>query len=512
MFNIGDGQAGRRTQMSDKRFDTLISNTTIYDGTGAPPFSGNVAIKGDRIVAAGAVTASAELEIDGRRLAVAPGFIDVHSHDDFAVFTTPEMDFKVMQGVTTDVVGNCGAGAAPYPAAQAMFRAFHGEAKVPSWQGYRGYLEAIDRDPPSLNVAALAGHGTIRLSVMGNAKREPTEDELAAMRRTLREALEAGAVGFSTGLIYEPGRYARTEELIALAREMAGTGAAYTSHMRNEAKGLLDSVRETIRIGAEARVPVEISHHKASGRENWGQVSDSLKLIDEAGARRLDVTADQYPYTSGSTSLMAVLQNNALNERGSEGGLGRVDPEGILIASAPHNPDYEGKNLKQISEALGLGPQKAAELIVEQEGYGASVVLESMDEADVRTVMRHPSTMIGSDGLATGGKPHPRLYGCFPRVLGRYARELGLLKMEEAINRMTGMPAAKFRLNDRGVVRPGAFADLVMFDPVTIIDTATYQDPRRYPAGIFYVFVNGTAVARDGKHTGMRPGRALRRS
>ena len=495
--------------MADQ-FDLIIRNAAIYDGTGAAPFAGDVAIRDDRIAAMGTVTGAGRA-IDARGLAISPGFIDVHSHDDFAVFIEPEMDFKVMQGVTTDVVGNCGLGAAPYAAAHAVFRAFHSDPKVPAWEGYRGYFEALDREPASLNVAVLAGHGSIRLSAMGNAKRAPSGDELAAMRGTTREAIEAGAVGLSTGLIYEPGRYARTEEIIELAREMAGTGAVYASHMRNEANELLDSVHETIRIGAEAEVPVQISHHKASGQGNWGRVRDSLKLIEQARARGQDVTADQYPYTSGSTSLAAVLQIAASGGHGSEGELAGIGPEKILLASVPHHPGYEGRNLKQLALMLGLEPMGAARRIVEEEGNGAIAVFEVMDETDVRTVMSHPTTMIGSDGLPMGGKPHPRLYGCFPRVLGRYGRDLGLLKIEEAIHRMTGMPAGKFRLADRGVVRAGAFADLVVFDPATIIDTATYDDPRRYPKGVVHVFVNGTAVVSDGKHNGARPGRALRR-
>jgi N-acyl-D-aspartate/D-glutamate deacylase len=494
--------------MADQ-FDLIICNAAIYDGSGAAPFAGDVAIKDQKIAAVGAATGTGR-EIDARGLAVAPGFIDVHSHDDFIVFLEPAMDFKVMQGVTTDVVGNCGLGAAPYPAAAAIFGALHAGAKLPTWEGYRGYFEAIDLDPPSLNVSVLAGHGSIRLSAMGNAKRQPTTEELSAMRRVVREALEAGAVGLSTGLVYEPGRYAETEEIIDLSREMAETGGLYASHMRNEADRLLDSVRETIRIGAETGVPVQISHHKAGGQENWGRVRDSLELIEQAQSRGLDVTADQYPYLSGSTSLAAVMQNNALDE-GGKGGFGSVKPEQILIASAPHHPDYEGKSLKQLAQAFGLDPAKAAMRVVEEEGAGAVAILEVMSEADVRTVMRHPSTMIGSDGLAMGSKPHPRLYGCFPRVLGHYARDLGLFRMEEAIHRMTGMPAAKFRLRDRGVIRAGAFADLVVFDPATIIDTATYDDPRRYPKGIAHVFVNGTAVVSNGTHTGARPGRALRR-
>jgi N-acyl-D-amino-acid deacylase len=354
------------------------------------------------------------------------------------------MEFKVMQGVTTDVVGNCGMGAAPYDVAHGFFRAFHGDVQLPVWNGYSGYFEAIEHDPPSINIAVLAGHGTIRASVMGNQPRKPDHGEMRSMLQCMREALDAGVVGLSTGLIYEPGRYAESEEIIELARAMSGTGAIYTSHMRNEAGGLLDSIRETIRIGSEAGVPVQISHHKASGRDNWGRVRDSLALIEKAQAEGLDVTADQYPYTSGSTILAAVLQNDALNERGRMGGIGTVSPENVLLAAAPRHPEYEGQTLAQLAASFGVSAEAAARRIVDEEGAGALVVVETMNEDDVRAVMRHPSTMIGSDGILGGSRPHPRLYGTFPRVIGRYARELGLMSIAQAIHRMTGMAATKF--------------------------------------------------------------------
>src|SRR5262249_15532209 len=308
----------------------------------------------------------------------------------------PQMDFKVMQGVTTDVVGNCGLGAAPYSVAIRTFAGLHTGIQLPPWEGYAGYFDAVDRDPPSLNIAALAGHGTIREAAMGNHNRRPNAAELAVMRRYLDEAVNAGVVGFSTGLIYEPGRYAATDEIIDLARQITGTDAIYTSHMRNEAGRLLDSIRETIRIGAEARVPVQISHHKASGRENWGKVNESLRLIEQARSGGLDVTADQYPYTSGSTILAAVVQNEAPKERGRSGGIGIVEAHQVLLASAPRHPHYEGQTLEQLAQVFGLPAEAAAARIVAEEGAGALVVVETMDEHDVRTVMRHPTTMIGS--------------------------------------------------------------------------------------------------------------------
>ena len=329
------------------------------------------------------------------------------------------------------------------------------------------------------------------------------------MRRWLGQALDAGAVGLSTGLIYEPERYAAIEELIELARELALRGGLYASHMRDEASGLLDSVRETIRVGEEGGAPVQISHHKASGKENWGKVRLSLELIDQARARGVDVTADQYPYCSGSTSLAAVLQNDAFGE--GRGGIGLVPPEGVLFASMPKHPELEGKRLSEMCSEWGMSAFDAAERIVKEEGAAAIAIVDTMHEDDVRAVMRHPTTMIGSDGIATGSRPHPRLYGTFPRVLGRYARDEKLLTLPEAIRRMTGMAADKFRLEGRGYIRPGYFADLVLFDPAKIADVGTFEAPRQYPAGINHVFVNGTAVMAEGQHTGARTGRALRR-
>jgi N-acyl-D-amino-acid deacylase len=492
-------------------YDLVIRGGTLYDGTGAPGVRADVAVAGDRIAAVGPVAERGRTEIDAGGMAVAPGFIDVHSHDDFAVLLDPEMPCKVMQGVTTDVVGNCGSGVVPFEAGLQRFRRLHPEADPAPWQGFAGYLGRVAETRPSLNVAVLMGHGTLRHGAMGVEPRPPRADELDRMRDGVREGAAAGAVGLSTGLIYEPGRYAATEEIVALAQALGGpAGGLYATHMRNEAEGLLAAVREAIRIGEEAGVPVQISHHKASGRANWGRVRESIRLIEEARARGLDVTADQYPYTAGSTSLAAVVQNGAFR-RDSPGGIGQLAAADVLVAAAPLHPAWEGRTLATLAEEWGLDTEAAAERLVAEEGQACFVVLFTMSEDDVRTVLAHPTTMIGSDGVPAGSKPHPRLYGCFPRVLGHYVRE-GVLDLAAAVHRMTGMPAAKFRLTARGIVRPGAFADLVVFDPARIGDTATYDDPRRFPVGIHSVYVNGVAVAREGRHTGARPGRALRRA
>ena len=494
-----------------ERFDVVIRGGTVYDGTGAAGVRADVGVRGDRLVGFGTITARGQTELDARGLAVAPGFIDVHSHDDFAVLLEPEMSFKVLQGVTSDVVGNCGSGVVPFEAGLARFSRIHPGANPDRWDGFTGYLERVDAVRPSCNVAVLMGHGSLRRGAMGNEERAPSAEELDRMKAWVREGVRAGAVGLSTGLIYEPGRYAKTDEVIALARELGGrAGGLYASHIRNEADGLLDAVGEAIRIGEEGGVPVQISHHKASGRRNWGLVRDSLALIEAAQARGVDVTADQYPYVAGSTSLFAVIQNGAF--RGdSPGGLGQLTGADVLISFAPKHPEWEGRTVGALASEWGTDDETTAQRVVDAEGEACFVVVFTMDEGDVRTVMAHPSTMIGSDGVPSGGKPHPRLYGCFARVLGYYVRQEHVLDLPTAIHRMTGMPAAKFQLLDRGTIRPGAFADLVVFDPERIDDVATYSEPRQAPAGIRVVYVNGTAVARDGHHTGARPGRGLRR-
>jgi N-acyl-D-amino-acid deacylase len=489
-----------------------IRNALVYDGTGGPAVLADVALGGDRIAEVAAPGSLAtERVLDAAGLALAPGFIDVHTHDDFAAVVHPDMHFKVLGGVTTCIVGNCGFGAAPWSAAQGMARSFHPRAELPRWEGFAGYLAHLDAHPPSVNVGALAGHGTLRAAAMGGARREPGAGEAARMKAALREGIDAGCLGLSTGLIYDPGRYASTDEIVELARELRGSGGLYATHLRDEGTGLLDSVREAIAIGERAGVGVQISHHKASGRAAWGLVRDSLRIIEAARARGVEVHADQYPYTAGSTVLAAVVQTGGLRPSGPSG-IGRLEAGAIVVAAAAGHPEWEGRSLADLMGEFGLDAEAAAERVISAEP-GTTVVLHSMDEGDVRTVMRHPTTMIGSDGIPTlEGRPHPRLYGTFARVLGRYARELGLFPLEEAVHRMTGLPARKFGLAERGVVRAGAFADLVLFDPARILDAGTYEDPHRPPHGIAHVFVNGAEVVRGGAHTGARPGRALRRA
>ena len=496
--------------MEEPQYDMVLRGGTVFDGTGRPGRVADVGLRGHRIVAVAPGLARGLSEADVTGLAVSPGFIDVHAHDDFAVLLEPDVPFKLLQGVTTVIVGNCGSGVVPFEAGLTRFRRFHPGADPLPWRGFAEYLQRVDEALPAVNVGVLMGHGSLRRGAMGLAAREPSGAELDQMRAWVREGSEAGALGLSSGLFYEPGCHARTEELIALAREMALAGGIYASHIRNEGPDLLESIAEAIGVGESADVPVQISHHKASGRSNWGRVADSLRGIEEARARGHDVTADQYPYTAASTTLHAVVQSGL--GRTNTGGLGDFSAEDVLIASAPGHSAYEGQTLAALAAGWGMTAGEAAAHLLAKEGEGCFVVVFSMSETDVRTVLAHPTTMIGSDGVpTTGGKPHPRLYGCFPRVLGSYVRDARVLDLATAIHRMTGMPAAKFGLKDRGAIRAGGYGDLVVFDPTRIADGATYEHPRQFPEGIWGVFVNGALAARDGQRTGARAGRAVRR-
>ncbi len=488
----------------------VVRGATVIDGTGAPGVVADVAVDGDRIVAFDALDATGAgdgpgpgagdpVEVDGRGLVLAPGFIDTHTHDDFAVLLHPDMHFKAEGGVTTCVVGNCGMGAAPHRWGHAMGRAFHPTMHLDPWDGYAGYLARVDEAAPSVNVAALVGHGTVRAGAMGMDERAASPAELDAMQTAVAEGMAAGCLGLSSGLIYPPGRAAGLDELVALAEVVADHGGRYTSHIRDEADGLLDAVDEAIEIGRRAGVPVVISHLKATGPQNFGRVTEALARIDAAGPT---VAADQYPYTAGSTVLSAVVDGNRI---------GGADPDRTVIASTADHPEWHGRSLRQLAAVFGVDPSEAAARVLDAEP-AATVVLHVMDETDVRTVMAHPGIMIGSDGIPSiEGQPHPRLYGTFARVLGHYARDLGVLTLEEAVHRMTGRSAAVFGLTDRGVIRPGAHADLVLFDPETIVDRGTYDDPKQRPAGIRGVWVAGVrVVGDDGLHTGARPGRTLR--
>lgn len=492
--------------------DVVLSGGSVIDGTGSEAVRADVAITDGRITAVGAdLDLAAPLRLDVTGLTVAPGFIDSHTHDDFALLVHPDMAFKVLGGVTTCIVGNCGMGAAPFGPAAATAAAFHPHADLEPWEGYAGYMDRLSERPPSVNAAVLMGHGTIRAAVLGGRADAPDDDELDRLCDHVREGMEAGCLGLSSGLIYDPGRHASTDELVALAAVVAAHGGLYTSHIRNEGDRLLAAVAEAIDVGRRASLPVVISHLKAAGRANWGRVRDALAMIDEAVvAEGLAVAADQYPYTAGSTVLAALVGQGSFER--DDGGLGRTDPQDVVLSSAPDTPERVGRTIAELAAQLGVEPAEAARRQVADDAR-TTVVLHTMSDDDVRTVMAHPGVMIGSDGVPTlDANPHPRLYGSFARVLGRYARDEGVLPFPEAVHRMTGRTAEVFGLADRGRVAVGMAADLTVLDRQRVIDRGTYEDPHVPPVGIVHVFVGGELVVRDGVHTGARPGRVLRRA
>jgi N-acyl-D-amino-acid deacylase len=375
-----------------------------------------------------------------------------------------------------------------------------GETGEVTWRSFGEYMAAVEKSQPAVNVACLVPHGAVRYATIGMDTRAPEPAELDTMREHVREGMAAGAVGMSTGLIYPPGRFAQTEEIIECAKGAAEYGGVYVSHIRDEGERLLDAVAEATRIGEEAGLPAQISHHKASGSSVYGRTKDSIAFIEARRAAGQDVTFDVYPYVAASTVLSAYISQR-------EG----ADPDTVLLASVPSRPELEGKTLREAAEALDLPVDDAASAILRSDP-GAVAVFFTMDEADVQRVVSHEQCMIGSDGIPTpGGKPHPRLYGTFPRVLQKYVREERLLPLEEAVRKMTSLPARRFKLGEHGELREGWFADIVVFDAERIEDVATYQEPRQYPAGIDCVIVNGRVAAEGGRQTERHAGRLVRR-
>lgn len=480
--------------------DLAFRNVRIVDGTGGPSREGDVAVEGDRIVAVGAVGDAVE-NIDGAGLCLAPGFVDVHTHDDGALIRHPGMEFKLAQGCTSVVIGNCGFSAVP---AEEGKRDLSGLIGVrATWSDLEGFGAAVAAVGPAVNAVALVGHNSIRGMVMGNERREPTEAELNEMRAHVASAMAQGACGFSTGLIYEPGRYSGTEEVIELAKESSAAGGIYASHIRNEGDHLLDAIEEAIRIGSEADLPVQISHHKAAGRPNWGKVAQSLARVDAANATGADITLDVYPYTAGSGPMAQYFD------------IDNIDPnlaEVIRFASCPAFREYEGRMAVDIATEQGVGAGDVIhQVLTAPEGDRTICIQFIIDEADIETNLRHPLMMVGSDGVVDlRGKPHPRLFGTFPRILAHYVRDNGVLSLEQAVHRMTEMSCRRFGLAERGVVAEGMYADLVMFDPDRVTDTATYDDPQQEPVGIEAVMVNGAVAYRGGDHTAVGSGRMLR--
>ncbi len=476
-----------------RSFDTLIRGATVIDGTGAPGHRADVAVVGDRVVAVGDLKeARASVEINGAGRTLAPGFIDVHTHDDNALLSLPEMAPKVTQGVTTVVTGNCGISLAPLclDAPPPPPLNLLGNAGAYRFARFADYVAALEAAPPAVNAALLVGHSTLRVGTMTDLERGAEPAEIDAMGARLRESLDAGAIGFSTGLFYPTGRAADMAEVVDLVKILAEYGGVYTTHMRDEGDRVEDSLEESFETARRAGVPLIISHHKCMGRRNFGRSTATLARIEDA-RRHQEIGLDVYPYAAGST----VLQPESI-----------AGAERVIVTWSQAHPEHAGRDLAEIAALWGCDALEAADRL-----QPAGAIYFCMDEADVRRILAYPHAMVGSDGLPHDKHPHPRLWGTFPRVLGHYARDLGLFSLEEAVRRMTGLPAAKFRLADRGRIAPGFFADLVLFDAGAIRDRATYEDPVQPAAGIEMVMVNGRPVLENGSLTTARPGRVLRR-
>lgn len=502
-----------------QEFDLLIHNARVIDGTGAPWFSADVGVKAGRIAAVGKLPAAAAREIvDGRGLTLAPGFIDVHSHGVRGIFENPSAENLIRQGVTTIMEGPDGSSPLPLPP----------------------FFAKLQATKFSVNFGLLVGHGTVRQQVLKSENRQASPEELERMKALVEQAMKDGAFGLSTGLFYVPGNFARTEEVIELAKVAGRYGGVHISHMRDEADHVAESVAETIRIGEEGGLPTQVTHHKIIGKKNWGRSVETLRMIHEARARGVDATIDAYPYTASSTGTGALFPqwsmaggSKALAERlGAPDQRAKIkaeivrriledrgagDAKNVVLASCGFDSSLAGKNLADVTRSRGKEPtpENAAETAIDiQLKGGCSAIYHAISEEDVERILADPLTMVASDGgIPIFGRdvPHPRSYGTFARVLGRYVRERKLLPLEEAVRKMTSLPAQRIGLQDRGLIRPGMAADLVLFDPAVMGDKADFINPHQYAVGVHSVWVNGVATLRAGKMTGLLAGGVLRR-
>ncbi len=531
----------------DTEYDLLIVHGQILDGSGSPWFEGSVAVKDGRIADVGRLPgASAKRVIDAAGMAVAPGFIDLHSHSDFTLLVDGKAQSKILQGVTTEILGESdSAGPVQGPAVADFDRSLQKLGLTRDWTTLGQYFARLKRQGISVNIASYVGSGQVWQCVLGNVNRRPTPQEMDKMKALVDQAMRDGALGLASGLIYAPNLFATTDELAALAKVAAQYGGIYTSHIRGEGAAEPAALSEAIEIGRKGGLPVHILHFKMDGQANWGHMAEQVRIIQAARDRGIDITANQYPYVAAMTGLEQCLPPKFLEgtpqhraellkdlkvraeiRRDIASGLpGWEDNEvksvggwhGVMVAAVqkPENKPYEGKRLDEVGRLMGKDPLDALCDLLISEGGSAEAIYFSMSEPDVELAMKQPWVGIGSDGEAVNpamkfaGHPHPRFYGTFPRVLAVYVRERHVLTLPDAIRKMTALPAQITGLTDRGLLRPGMAADITIFDPKTVADRATFENPLQYPVGIPYVIVNGTVVIDHGEHTGAKPGKVL---
>ncbi|MGN0659881.1 MAG: amidohydrolase family protein [Emergencia sp.] len=523
-------------------YDLIIKNVRVIDGTSAPWFRASVAVRDGRISFVGTLpedgTVSAAEIVDGHDHYLAPGFIDIHSHSDTSLPSDPLAESRILQGITTEIGGNCGLSVAPVsrdPERKKQLKDYVGDLDY-TWETVGEYLDMLEEKKVSVNFGTAVGHGTIRLAAMGFDARKATDEEMSEMGAYLRQALEDGAFCMSSGLIYPPGCYADTDELAALCEELVPFGAYYETHMRNEGDGVVEAVQEALEIARRSGAPLQIAHHKVIRKTGWHvHCRTTIALIDQARRQGIDVKADQYPYSASSTTLDSNLPNWSfeggmetlfarlkdpqtrarLREEVNASHTGRWGDIFVSYVESEENSCYVGKSIEEIAQLRGVDPAEACfDLILEERGR-VNEVNFGMCEDDIEYIMQQPYVMIGSDGNAASldypGQPHPRWYGTFPRVIAKYCRERKLFPLETAVFKMTGLPAGRLGLEDRGLIREGMYADLVLFDFDEIEDTPTYKNPKQPCKGIERVYVNGVLTAFSGRHTGARAGSILRR-
>lgn len=532
-----------------EQFDLLIKNGHLIDGTGNPYYKADIGISNGEIIRIDREINQKGLQrvIHADGSIVSPGFVDTHSHDDLYLLINPTCDEKILQGVTTTVIGNCGFSPAPISEnhkadikdALRVMGVEHIAEENLEIHSFDDFLRKLEALRPGINILPLVGHSTIRIAILGSAKRAPTDSELRKMKELVANAMEDGAFGLSTGLIYAPGNYAETDEIIEFSKVASQFNGIYASHIRSEGDSLISALTEAIKIGEEANLPVHVAHHKVIGKKNWGKSIETLKRMAEARARGVEITCDQYPYRAGSTFLAAVLPPSILSdgpevfsnklkdpavrreviaeiEKGGEGEwenlIKAAGFDNLVIAVSPNHHDYIGKSIAAIAIGENKSPYDVIFDLVVEEKRGTVVILFVMNDQDIENILQSPFTMIGTDGIPGFGKSrvHPRFTGTFPKVLGRYVREKGLLSLEEAIRKMTSLPAQTFRVKKKGLLKEGFDADIVIFNPKTIIDKSTYEDPKQKPEGISYVLVNGEIAVDNGKVMGATSGKVLR--